>query len=196
MRQAIGMRTRIATALCVLAAGVMGLAGTAMAAPAEEYLHVNVEDPTNSGSVNVNVPLSMAEKILPAINNHGLHDGKVSIHNAELNGVDVQALLDAVRTAPDNEFVTVKDKDSDVRVAKANGNIIVHVIDKKDKEQTVDVTVPLKVVDALFSTAKNDELDVTAALRALSDAGDVLLVTVHDSGEKVRVWVDSRNTQD
>ena len=196
MRQTMRMRTQIATVLCVLAAGLTALVGPAMAAPAEEYLHVNVADPTNDGSVNVNVPLSMAEKILPAINNHDLHDGKVSIHNAEMDGVDVRALLDAVRTAPDNEFVTVKDKDSDVRVAKANGNIIIHVIDKKNKEQTVDVTVPLKVVDALFSTTKNDELDIAAALRALNDAGDVLLVTVQGSGEKVRVWVDSRNTQD
>ncbi|MGB6429023.1 MAG: hypothetical protein WBF06_00445 [Candidatus Acidiferrales bacterium] len=190
------MRTRIAAVLCVLAAGLMVLAGSAMAAPAEEYLHVNVEDPTNDGTVNVNVPLSMAEKILPAINNHDLHDGKISIHNAEMNGVDVRALLDAVRTAPDNEFVTVKNKDSDVRVAKSNGNIIVHVIDKTNKEQTVDVTVPLKVADALFSTAQSDELDIAAALRALGDAGDVVLVTVQSSGQKVRVWVDSRNTQD
>src|SRR5580700_8904696 len=196
MRQTMRRRTQFATALSVLAAAMMALVGPAMAAPAEKYLHVNVQDPTNDGSVNVNVPLSMAEKILPAINNHDLHEGRVSIHSAEMDGVDVRALLDAVRTAPDNEFVTVKDKDSDVRVAKANGNIIVHVIDKKNKGQTVDVTVPLQVVDALFSTAKNDELDVTAALRALSDAGDVLLVTVQGSSEKVRVGVDSRNTQD
>jgi hypothetical protein len=113
-----------------------------------------------------------------------------------MNGVDVRALLDAVRTAPDNEFVTVKDKDSDVRVAKSNGNIIVHVTDKKNKKQRVNVKVPLKVIDALFATAKNDELDIAAALRALSDAGDVLLVTVQDSSQEVRVWVDSRNTQD
>ena len=196
MRETMRRRTQIATVLCMLAAGMTALVVPAVAAPAEKYLHVNVEDPTKGGSVNVNVPLSMAEKILPAINNHGLHDGKVSIHNAQMNGVDVRALLDAVRTAPDNEFVTVKDNDSDVRVAKASGNIIVHVIDKKNKEQKVDVTVPLKVVDALFSTAKNDELDIAAALRALSDAGDILLVTVQDSTEKVRVWVDSRNTQD
>jgi hypothetical protein len=196
MRQAMRIPMRIATALCLLAAGLTALAGSAMAAPPEEYLHVNVEDPTNDGSVKVNVPLSMAEKILPAINNRDLHDGKVSIRNAEMNGVDVRALLDAVRTAPDNEFVTVREKDSDVHVAKANGNIIVHVIDKQNKEQTVDVTVPLNVVDALFSTTKNDELDIAAALRALNDAGDVLLVTVQGSGEKVHVWVDSRNSQD
>ena len=196
MRETMQGRTQIATVLCLLAAAMMAVTDGAMAAPAEKYLHVNVEDPTKGESVNVNVTLSMAEKILPAINNHDLHDGKVFIHNAEMNGVDIRALLDAVRTAPDNEFVTVKDKDSDVRVAKANGNIIVHVTDKKNKEQKVDVTVPLKVVDALFATAKNDELDVAAALRALSDAGDVLLVTVQDSSQKVRIWVDSRSTQD
>jgi len=196
MRETTRRRTQIAAMLCMVAAGVMVMVGPAMAAAADRYLHVNVQDPENDGSVHVNVPLSLAESILPAINNHDLHDGKVSIHNADMNGVDVRALLDAVRGAPDNEFVTVKDKDSDVRVAKANGNIIVHVIDKKNREQKVDVTVPLTVVDALLSTTKTDELDIAAALRALGDAGDVLLVTVQDSSEKVRVWVDSRNTQD
>jgi len=196
MRETMRRRTQIATVLCLLVAGSMAVVGPAIAASAEKYLHVNVEDPTRGESVNVNVTLSMAERILPAINNHNLHNGKILIHNAEMNGVDIRALLDAVRTAPDNEFVTVKDKDSDVRVAKASGNIIVHVIDRKNKEQKVDVTVPLKVVDALFNTVKNDELDIVAALRALSDAGDVLLVTVQDSSQKVRVWVDSQNTQD
>ena len=36
----------------------------------------------------------------------------------------------------------------------------------------MDVTLPMKVVDALFSTAKQNELDVAAAIKALSDAGD------------------------
>lgn len=196
MRQTLRRRTQIAAVLCLLAAGITALAVPAVAAPAEKYLHVKVEDSTKGESVHVNVPVAMAAQILPTINNKDLHDGKVSIHNAQMNGVDVRALLEAVRTAPDNEFVTVKEKDSDVRVAKADGNIVVHVIDKKNNEQKVDVTVPLKIVDALFSTAKNDELDVAAALRALNDAGDVLLVTVQDSTEKVRIWVDSRNTQD
>jgi len=196
MRETMCRRTRIAAALCLLAAGMMALVIPAAAAPGERYLHVHVDDPTGGTNVNVNVPLSMAEKVLPAINNRDLHDGKISIHKAEMRGVDVRALLDAVRTAPDNEFVTVKEKDSDVRVAKANGNIVVHVIDKKNNDQKVDVTVPIKIVDALFATAQNDELDIAAALRALSEAGDVLLVTVHDSSQSVRIWVDSRNTQD
>ena len=195
MSETIRKRTQIAAVICLLATTTTALPVPAAPAPAEKYLHVDVQDATKGESVNVNVPLAMAQKILPTINNQGLHDGKVTIQNAEMKGVDVRALLDALRTAPDNEFVTVKNNDSDVRVAKANGNIIVHVIGKKNKGQKVDVTVPLKIVDALFDTAKNDELDVAAALQALSDAGDILLVTVQDSTQKVRVWVDSRNTQ-
>jgi 3-deoxy-D-arabino-heptulosonate 7-phosphate (DAHP) synthase len=189
--------TRIGAALCLLMAGAVAVVTPAIAAPApEKYLHVRVEDPAKGESVNVNVTLSMAEKILPAINNENLHDGKVAIHKAEMNGVDLRAVLDAVRTEPDNEFVTVTNKDADVRVAKANGNIIVHVIDKGKKDEKVEVTVPIKIVDALVDTAKSNELDIAAALRALSDAGDVMLVTVHDASQSVRVWVDSKNTQE
>jgi hypothetical protein len=64
-----------------------------------------------------------------------------------------------------------------------------------DKEN-VDVTIPMKVVDALFSTSKDNELNVIAALRALSDAGDALLVTVQDASQHVRIWVDSRGTSE
>ncbi|MGH9687061.1 MAG: hypothetical protein ACRD5K_08230 [Candidatus Acidiferrales bacterium] len=193
MRETMGRRTQITTVLCLLAAAI---AAPAMAGPAEKYVHVNVQDATKSESVNVNVPLPMAEKILPAINHGDLHNGMVSIHNANLNGVDLRAILDALRTAPDNEFVTVKGKDADVRVAKSNGNIIVHVTDKSDKKQNVDVTVPLKIVDALLATANNGQLNIAAALQALSNAGDMTLVTVRNPGQKVRVWVDSRSTQD
>lgn len=166
----------------------------AAAASSDRYLHVKVDDAKNGESVNVNLPLAMAQQILPTINRGELHDGRVTISDSSLNGVDVHALLDAIRTAPDNEFVTIKSNDSDVRVAKSNGNLIVHVRDKSNGDSKVDVTVPMKVVDALFSTAKQNELDVAAALRALSEAGDTLLVTVQDATQHVRIWVDSRAT--
>jgi hypothetical protein len=196
MRNSLRRPSHIAAVFSLFAAGILSVVTPAVAAPAERYLHVKVDDPANSGTVNVNVPLPLAEAILPAINNQHLHDGKISLHNAQMNGVDVRAILNALRTAPDNEFVTVNNNDSDVRVAKSKGNIVVHVTGKKDRKQRVDVIVPMQVVDALFANSKDDQLDVEAALRALSDAGDVMLVTVQDSGQKVRVWVDSRNTQD
>jgi hypothetical protein len=192
------MRTglRSLAVVCLSAAMVTGMATPVLAAPAERYLHIKVDDPSKGESVNVNVPLSMAEKILPTVNKGSLHNGHVTIGKADLNDVDVRAILDALRTAQDNEFVTVKEKDQEVRVAKSNGNLIVHVRDAGKDGQKVDVTVPMKVVDALLSTAKENELDVAAALHALSDAGDALLVTVQDATQHVRIWVDSRNTQD
>ena len=56
--------------------------------------------------------------------------------------------------------------------------------------------VPLKVVDALFSNAKDNELNIVAALQQLSDAGDALLITVQDATQHVRVWVDTRSSSD
>jgi hypothetical protein len=187
---------RSLAAVCLSAAMVASTATGVLAAPAERYLHIKVDDPSKGESVNVNVPLSMAEKILPTVNKGSLHNGHVTIGKADLNDVDVRTILDALRTAQDNEFVTVKEKDQEVRVAKSNGNLIVHVRDAGKDGQKVDVTVPMKVVDALLSTAKQNDLDVAAALRALSDAGDALLVTVQDATQHVRIWVDSRNTQD
>ncbi len=55
--------------------------------------------------------------------------------------------------------------------------------------------MPLKVVDALLSAGK-DELDISAALRALATEGDTELVSVRDQDNRVRVWLDSKNTAD
>jgi hypothetical protein len=188
---------------CLLLAATIAVAigiakGAAAAKPAaERYLHVKVDGGTKGESVNVNVPLSMAIKILPTINHGELHNGRVTISSADINDVDVRAILDAVRTAPDNEFVSVKSSEQDVRVAKSNGNLIIHVRDSgKDtgkSGQKVDVTVPMKVVDALFSTAKQNELDVAAAIRALGEAGETVLVTVQDAEQNVRIWIDSKS---
>jgi hypothetical protein len=189
-----GLRSLAVT--CLSAAMVAGTATAVLAAPAERYLHIQVDDPTKGESVKVNVPLSMAEKILPTVNKGSLHNGHITIGKADLNDVDMRTILDALRTAPDNEFVTVKEKEEDVRVAKSNGNLIVHVRDSGKDGEKVDVTVPMKVLDALFATAKENELDLAAALHALSDAGDAILVTVQDATQHVRIWVDSRNTQE
>jgi hypothetical protein len=170
-----------------------GITTAAFAAPAERYLHIKVDDSSKGESVNVNLPLSLAETILPTINKGSLRNGRVTIDNSDINDIDVRAILNAIRTTSDNEFVTVKQKDQDVRVAKSHGNLVVHVRDTGKEGQNVDVTVPMKVVDALLSTAKNNELDIAAAIRALSDAGNELLVTVQGNTEHVRIWVDSRN---
>jgi hypothetical protein len=187
---------RVIPVFCLLAAGLVATAGSAIAAPSERYLHVRVEDSAKGENVNVNVPLSMAETVLPAVNKGPVHNGRIIIPSAQMNGIDVHAIMVAVRNAPDGEFVTVKEKNQDVKVSKMNGNIVVHVRDGKKADETVDATIPMQVVNALVSGTQPDELDVAAALRALTDAGDTLLVTVQNATQHVRIWIDTRNTQE
>ena len=172
----------------------------------EQWIHVRVESTDDKGeTVRVNVPVEMAEKVLPAINKDKLHNGKVHIDSAHMDDVDLRTLLDAVRTSKDGEYVTVQSRENDVRVAKNNGYLYVYVTEKPAKSEAgkstsakqskVEVKVPMKVVDALFSAGK-DELDIVAALRALSANGDTELVNVKDSENTVRVWIDSKNVAD
>ena len=163
----------------------------------DRWLHVRVISSDAKGeTVRVNVPLELAEKVLPAINHDRLHGGKVKIDCAHVNDVDLRVMVDAIRTAKDGEYVTVQGTENDVRVAKQDNHLIVHVLDKgKSKRSQVEIKVPMKVIDALFSAGK-DELDLVAALHALSAAGDTELVSVKDNENTVRVWLDSKNVTD
>ena len=196
----------IATAVLVLSP--LAVLAQSTAAPAsssqsttsaskDRWLHVRVISSDAKGeTVRVNVPLELAEKVLPAINKERLHNGKVRIDDAHVNDVDLRALVEAIRTTKDGEFVTVQSNDCDVRVAKQNNHLIVHVLDKENsKRSEVEVKVPMKVIDALFSAGK-DELDLVAALHALSAQGDTELVSVKNHENTVRVWLDSKNVTD
>jgi len=172
------------------------LAGTLVwAASPERYLHVRVTNPTTHELVRVNVPLSLAEKIIPAINHGQLRDGKVQFGGFSADNVNLKAILEALKTAPEGEFVTVQQNDSDVHVAKEHGQLVVHVIDKLSKEK-VDVTIPWDVAQALISDTTENQLNVEAAIRALQNAGDLTLVSVVGHDESVRVWIDSRSTDE
>jgi len=105
----------------------------------------------------------------------------------------VKVILDALKTAPEGEFVTVQEPSNDVRVAKEHGQLVVHVIDRGSKEN-VDVTVPWDVAQALITNTGDNELDIEAAIRALAAAGDITLVTVTSHDEKVRIWIDSNSS--
>ena len=170
------------------------------AAAAEQWIHVKVDSRVgDEEKVRVNVPLSLAEKVLPAIQADCLHNGKVRIEG-NMDGVDLRALMDAIRSAQDSEFVTVDGKHEHVRVAKQGAYMLIRVRDdsewrRQGKTKTVDVKVPLSVVDALLSGGKND-LDLAAAVRALREHGDTELVSVNDGEETVHIWVDSQNTSE
>lgn len=184
------------------------LAAVAQSQPApthDRWLHIRIVGSDASGEVvRVNVPVELAEKVLPAIHHDRLQDGKIKIEAADTQGVDLRALLDAVRSSKDGEFVTVQSKENDVRIAKSGKILVIHVVDHsgaaakngaKARTSQVEIKVPIKVVDALLSAGK-DELDISAALRALAQEGDTELVSVRDQDNKVRIWLDSKNVAD
>lgn len=170
-------------------------------AQSEKWLHVRVNEGEDGETVRVNVPLSLAEAILPSIKVKHFEGGKVRLEEhmrAHIEDVDIRAILEAVKKAQDGEFVTVESKKDNVRVAKKAGYLLVEVreMDKDGKQrEKVDVKMPMTVVDALLSGGK-DELDILAAVRALAQHGDTELVTVQDNKTTVRIWVDSKNTSD
>ncbi len=166
------------------------LALFAPAAMAQDlWLHVHVTG--DDENVEVNVPLSLIEAVLPAVKDSHIQGGIVKIDDHDLDDVNVKELWTAVRDVEDGVYVTVRNKEESVRVAKENGFFLVKVDEKGEDGEKVNVKIPLAVVDALFQ-AGEDELDVLAAIKALGDyRGD--LITVEESGgETVRIWIDTK----
>jgi hypothetical protein len=185
--------------MLAMTAGAAGLRAQGQSSADDTWLHVRVESHEGKGeNVRVNMPLSLAEAILPSIHNDKLDNGRIRIGNLNVNGVDVRAILAAVRDSKDGEFVTVQTEDSDVKVTKKDGILIVHVVDHEKTKASptqVEVRVPMPVVEALLSS-KGDELDVLAAVKALAHQSASELVSVEDGGEHVRIWVDTSSTSD
>src|SRR5262245_12551287 len=101
--------------------GILILAASlALAAPAsksssktssDKWLHVRVEDGIgeNAERVHVNVPLSLAEAVIPAINVENFRNGKVHVdidgEDSHLQDVDLRKILTALRDTKDGNFV-------------------------------------------------------------------------------------------
>ena len=162
--------------------------GTAVAASDGHWLHVRVEDSDSDGEkVSVNIPLSVVMAILPAIETKEFRGGRIDIGHGEIGDIDLHAVLKAFRDAPDAEFVTIEGRDESVRVSKERGFLLVSVDDDDDH---VRVRIPLDVVDALLG-GDDDELDLLAALDALTRYSGGDLVTVESDDESIRVWIDT-----
>lgn len=166
------------------------------------WLHIRVQETRgDEETVHVNLPLNMVEAILPLLHGDNLKDGRIRMgHGMRLrvNDDDVDAarlrqLWAAVKNAQDGEFVSVEGKRDQVRVAKQNGTMLIKAVERDGDK--VDIRIPVPVVEALFS-GKSDELDLMAAVRALSSQGDLQLTAVDEDSSLVRIWVDTKNVSD
>jgi hypothetical protein len=182
---------------------VFMFAFAALAVPADRWIHIRViESGPDGDRVRINIPLSLAEAVLPTIKADKFCEGKVKVEGRAFEQVDLRALLEAVRGAQDNQYVTVESNHENVEVAKAGEFLLIKVHENgegagktaraRKAANTVDIKIPFKVAQALLS-GRNDELDVLAAVRALAEYPNLELVTVKDENDNVRIWVDSSN---
>src|SRR3990167_1623325 len=91
--------------------------------------------------------------------------------------VDLRAVLEAVRTLEDGEFVTVESQEETVRVSKEGRFLLARIHERGDQGEQVAVKVPLALIDALLSGEK-DEIGRASAIRALNELGDEVYVAV------------------
>ena len=97
-----------------------------------------------------------------------------------------------VYVADSANYVTVRDKESDVRIGKQGDYLRLKVKDHGPNGEDVEMKLPLEVVAALLSS-DGDELNFVAALEALARRGEGELLTVNGNEETVRIWVDSHS---
>ncbi len=167
--------------LATLLLAPLGAAG----ADSDLWLHVRVSE-RDDVKVAVNLPFRLLDRALPMIDVDGhISENAVDIGNRRLSYSEMRELWLELRDGPDMEFVTVEEKDESVRVWKEDGFFFVRV---RDRQDDVDVRMPLEVVDALLG--REGAFDFEAALRALAEQGEGELVTVQGGDESVRVWVD------
>lgn len=158
------------------------------------WFHVRVQDHGDDGEfVNINLPLQLVESLLPTIQTDEFSGGRIVLDDADLEGIDLHAILSALRDTPDGEFVTVRSRDESVRVAKEAGFLV--VLAEESDNESVRIQMPLTVVDAMLASGGN-ELDLLAGLHALADFDGGDLITVKSDDSFVRIWIDSSEDGD
>lgn len=182
---------------------VLALTSTALPLHAQQqaspWIHVEViEQNEKSSTVNVNLPLSLAEVALEVAPDKIVKEGKIKLPNNDISIADLRKLWNELRNAGDAQFVTVKEDDQDVSIARRGDKIEIRVqeaasSEKDKKASNVHVDLPVTVVDALLS-GEGEELNFKNAIAQLrTQRGDI--VRVRDGDSNVRIWIDERSSR-
>jgi hypothetical protein len=193
---------RPALRLLFLAAGLLlagSLSGAEQAAARSGeglWLHVAVDEGGPAGSrVRVTVPLSLAQAILPLIDDEEIAGGKIRLDHlgdgAENDRAEIRALRAAVAAAPEGEFVPVAVDDQTALAARSGKNLLLRI---DEEDMRVRIRFPLDLVDALLAAeaAGHGELGLAATISTLAAAGPGDIVAVDDGHDQVRIWLDAK----
>jgi hypothetical protein len=174
--------------LMVIAAAALLAAAPLGAADPDRWLNVNVLDKSDGTKVEVHLPIQLVVAVLSSVDADNFHGGKVQLDIEDVD-IDWPQLLAAVKGAPDGEFVKVDAPDAKVQVSKRAGTLYVNVVETAEDHATVNVTLPMSMIDALKFDDAN-QIDVAALLTGLDQLPNGDLVTVEADDATVRVWVE------
>jgi hypothetical protein len=172
----------------VLFAAILMVALPLSATDDTRWLNVHVIESEGGANVKVHLPLPLILAVLNSVDVENFHGGKVDLEISDAE-IDWPQLLAAVREAPDGEFVTVDSDEANVRVSKSGGTLYVNVVENEEHNATVNVQVPMTMIDALHID-ENNQIDVAAFLSSFDQLPKGDLVTVDADDAKVRVWVE------
>jgi hypothetical protein len=164
-------------------------------AQTKSWLHVHV-DSEDSEQVKVNLPLSVVSTVLPIVADKELNLAKFQAEEIEFGGKkltveEIRAIWNSVREGGSYELANVVSDDTTVRVFIDEEFLMVKT-DEAEGDK-VNVQIPVRIVDALFSGSEN-QLNIQGALEALQDIGSQQLVLVEAEDATVRVWIDESNS--
>lgn len=162
-------------------------------AQAEPWIHVRVTEHEQDGKkVSVNVPLSLAQVALEVAPRDVLEKGRLKLNQKDISVADIRRLWTELKASGDAEFVTVEEKDKTVRIARAGDYVRIDVRNQSEKNEKVQIRMPLTVVDALLS-GEGETMDIGAAITQLKgQRGEI--VTVEGSESHVRIWIDENRS--
>src|ERR1700681_3577935 len=123
--------------MALLAAGLVGTAQRAAAA--DLWLHIDVNG--KGDQANINLPLSMVRNMAPMLEDKGHGHGSKRIHvrDHDLSVSELRQPGREISNAPDANYITVKDKDSDVHIGKQGDYLRLKAADRGADGENVDI---------------------------------------------------------
>ncbi len=159
-------------------------------ADTKQWVHVHIEDANKEEKVKVNIPISLVESLMPMIEEKSIERGRIRLHERDMSIQDLRKVWKELRSQGDSEFVSIENRDTNIRVFTKGNYLMVEPGEGSTKR--IEMKIPLAVVDAMLS-GQGEELNLTAAVRALKESGSGDIITVKDRDATVRVWIDESN---
>ena len=171
-----------------LAALALLVVTAATAGETTRWINVNVTEPSSNTNVEVHLPLNLVLTVLRNVDVENFHGGRVDLEVEDLD-MDWKEIMQAVKDAPDGQFVTMTSDEADVNVKKEGGTLYVNVNEKDGDNAMVEVTVPTNMIDA-FTIGEDNSIDVVSLLESFDSLPDGTLVKVTSDDANVRVWIE------